>query len=611
MALEIFKLVGSIFVDSDKANESISKTDQKAEGLAKKMLSGVGTAAKWGAGIATAAGTVAAAVGGIAMSAAGTADEIDKMSQKIGLSKEGYQEWSYIMGQNGMEIDKMQVGMKTMTALMDSAAGGTASAVEKFEQLGVSIYDSNGKLRDQESVMEETLIALADMENGTEKARLATELFGKSGSEMMPMLNQGSKAMLDLKSRAHELGLVMSDDAVNAGVVLGDTIDDIKQSAAMIGTKLGSAVIPIIQQFADLIIQNMPMIQSAITALAPVLTGLMDEMMPQIMELAQLLLPVIIDLINTIVPIFTQIVSMILPVLVELLDMLLPPIIQIIQAVLPVLVTLLDAIMPILQLLIDLLTPIIQLFVDLIAPIISLIAEALAPLIEIIGILIVEQLRPLTEAITIVGNIFGSVLQGVLETATVVVENIIGVFQEITTFLKGVFTGDFKIAFQGLTDIVKNIFGGIVEFVKMPINTIIDLINGFIDGVNSLEIPDWVPGVGGQTLNLEHIKKLKSGGLTGSGTLISTNENEPEIVGNYGTRTLVVNNAQIIDTMVGAISQTMERYIDKMADMLIQNGEGMSGDICIPIYIGNEMIDEVIVGAKERVTKRSGGRAYV
>ena len=131
MALEIFKLVGSVFIDTDKANDSLQKTDKKASGLAE----GLGKAGK-AAGVAAAAiGTAVIGAGtamvGMANDASAAADDIDKMSQKIGISSEGYQEWSYIMGQNGMDIDKLQTGMKTLVNQMDKVKGGSEEAAER------------------------------------------------------------------------------------------------------------------------------------------------------------------------------------------------------------------------------------------------------------------------------------------------------------------------------------------------------------------------------------------------------------------------------------------------------------------------------------------------
>ena len=114
MALEIFKLFGSIMVDNEKANESIAKTDKKAEGLGNKFMSGVGTAAKWGAGIATAAGTAAGALVGVATNSANTLDRIDKLSEKIGISKQAFQEWDYVLSQNGMDAEKITSRFKNI-----------------------------------------------------------------------------------------------------------------------------------------------------------------------------------------------------------------------------------------------------------------------------------------------------------------------------------------------------------------------------------------------------------------------------------------------------------------------------------------------------------------
>lgn len=263
--MEIFKLFGSIMVDSSEAEKSISKTGSEAEGLATKLGKGITTAAKWGAAIAAGASAAGAALLGVANKSAEAADEVDKMSQKIGLSKEAYQEWRYAMGQSGVDISVMQTGVKTLTNLMDSAKNGTASATETFEQLGVSIYDANGALKDQETMMSEAIMALANMEDSTERAKLATELFGKAGTELEPLLNSGADGIQELMDRAHELGLVMSDEAVDAGVVFGDTLADVKDSLSMVVTNIGIQVMPMIQTLLDWVLEHMPEILETVS----------------------------------------------------------------------------------------------------------------------------------------------------------------------------------------------------------------------------------------------------------------------------------------------------------------------------------------------------------
>lgn len=528
--MEIFKLFGSIFVNTDEADKSMQKTEKSAENIATKLGAGIKTAAKWGAGIVAGAAVATSAMFGLATNAAGTADEIDKMSQKIGISNEAYQEWSYVMGQNGMDVEKLSVGMKTLVAQMDSAASGTASAQENFEKLGVSIYDSTGQLKDQETILNEAMHALADMENGTEKARLATELFGKAGIEMMPMLNQGSTAMDELTQRAHDLGLVMSDEAVTAGVTLGDTIDDIKQSFAMIGTNLGSAVIPVIQQFADIIISNMPMIQQTIGALAPVLVSLVGTLLPPLTELIQVLLPVLIDLFNQLMPPLMQVIEMVMPVITELISMLIPPLMEIVQALLPPLMQIIEALMPLLNVLMELLLPILQLVLDLIAPLVKLTMAVLTPLIEILSKLLTDALAPLIPLIETISQLFEGQLMVTLEHVTAMVESVMQVFEGLIDFVVGVFTGDWERAWNGVVDIFAGIFSGIVNIVKYPLNQIISGINTVFSALGDIEIPSWVPVIGGSTFSLPQIPMLWKGGNVIEEGTVMVGEKGPELL---------------------------------------------------------------------------------
>ena len=267
-------------IDDQKAIETLKNTEKQGETTASKL----GDIAKKGVMVGTAvAAGVATAVGalvGMVTKTSETADRIDKLSAKTGLSKQAFQEWDYVLGQNGIEIEKMQTCMKTLTANMDAAASGNENMAGTFDALGVSVTNADGTLRNQEETMNDVILKLADMPNGTEKARLATELFGKAGVELMPMLNNGAEGIEQLKERSHELGLVMSDEAVNAGVVFGDTLDDVKDSLGMVVTKVGSEVMPIVQKMLDWVLANMPTIQSVASkvfeVIGQVVTGAAD-----------------------------------------------------------------------------------------------------------------------------------------------------------------------------------------------------------------------------------------------------------------------------------------------------------------------------------------------
>nr|DAP92239.1 MAG TPA: tail tape measure [Caudoviricetes sp.] len=517
MALEIFKLVGSIFVDNEQANNSIAKTDKNAQGVGQTLANGVKTAAKWGGAIV--AGTSAAAAGCVKLvtDSAAVADNIDKMSQKIGLSKQGFQEWSYVMGQNGMDVDKLQIGIKTLVSKMESAAGGNKEAAATFKELGISIYDSSGKLKDQETMMNEAIYALADMENGTEKAALANALFGKSGSEMMPMLNQGSNGMKELTQRAHELGLVMSDEAVDAGVKLGDTIDDIKQAFSAIVTRMGSSLFPIIQKIADFIIEHLPQIEALFNKLTPSISQLMGGLLPPLMSLAEQIFPMLVDLITAVMPIVIQIVQEFLPVIIQLLQLLLPPLIKVVQQLLPPLLTILQPILDLLSPLLELLQPILDLIVGILEPIATLINGLLTPLINVIKKVIEVALVPLKVSFGNLSEMLKNTVKGAIDLIMSRIDMIKGVFSGLIQFIKGVFTGDWKSAWEGVKKIFASIWEGIKNVFKIPINWIVDGLNIFIRSLNKIKIPDWVPVVGGKGINIGEIPHLETGAVLEKG----------------------------------------------------------------------------------------------
>lgn len=555
MAMEIFKLVGSIFVDNEKANDSIQKTDSKAQGVGKTLLDGIGTAAKWSAGLVAGAGAIAGGVTALATSAASTADDIDKMSQKIGLTKEGYQEWSYIMGQNGMDVDKLQSGIKTLVTQMDSAASGGEKASGMFQELGVSIYDSNGAMKDQETMMEDTLYALAEMENGTEKAKMAYELFGKSGSEMLPMLNQGADGMKDLKERAHELGLIMGDETVDAGVKLGDTMDDIKKSFSAAGTKLGGALIPVVQKIADMILKYMPQILGLFENLAPVLVGLLDGLLPPLFELAKQIFPILMNLLTTLMPIFTQIIQAIMPPIVNLLKMLLPPIIEIVSTLLPLLMEMIVPILALLDPIIQLLQPILDLIIGLLDPIASLIKDLLTPLIGVITKVIEFAIVPLSAGFEFLSGIISATLTMALDAIKSRFDMVKGIFDGLIDFIKNVFTGNWKGAWEGIVKIFDSIWNGIKDMFKIPINWVIDGINSFISGINKIKIPDWVPAVGGKGFSIGKIPRLENGAVLEKGQVGFLEGNGAEaVVPLEKNKKWISNVAKDMDAVMGGQS---------------------------------------------------------
>jgi hypothetical protein len=264
--LELFKIFGVISM-KDEASDPMDKTEKKGKSLAS-ALGGIAKGAAVAGGAIIAGG---AAMLKMATDAAATTDRIDKMSQKIGMSRKAFQEWDFVASQSGTQVEALQGGFKTFTAMVTEANEGTERAVEAFDKLKISVEDGNGNLRTQEDLFEEAVNKLQLMEDGTEKARLATELFGRAGSELMPLLNGAAGSVEEMKAKAHELGLVMGDEAIDAGVQFTDTMDQLKRSFGAAVATIGVEFMPAIQSMGEWITSNMPTIQAVVRAVFDVI----------------------------------------------------------------------------------------------------------------------------------------------------------------------------------------------------------------------------------------------------------------------------------------------------------------------------------------------------
>ncbi len=292
---------------------------------------------------------------------------------------------------------------------------------------------------------------------------------------------------------------------------LSDMFEGLKRNVEMLTLPLGNALMPILQQVIQIVMDNMPMIEEIFNQLAPVITNLFSQLLPPLMNLVQAIMPVLFDLLNQIIPFVSQILETILPVLVELLNMILPPAMQIVQAILPIIIQLLQPILQLLQPLIQLLQPIIDLFMQLLQPLIQLINFILPPIINLFAAIIKTILPPLQVALSLVANVIGGVFNGAFNTMKGIVSGVIGIFQNIINFIRNVFTGNWRAAWENIKSIFSNIANGLGNIFKAPINFIIGIINGFIRGLNRIKIPDWVPGVGGFGINIREIPRLKVG----------------------------------------------------------------------------------------------------
>lgn len=137
--------------------------------------------------------------------------------------------------------------------------------------------------------------------------------------------------------------------------------------------------------------------------------------------------------------------------------------------------------------------------------------EYIGEKIEVFKTKVIEIVTKIKESFVNTFNGIKNTFKNTIDSIVNSCKNVINIFKNIIDFVKNVFTGNWKGAWENIKNIFKNIVDGFGNIFKVPINFIIDLINGFISGLNKIQVPDWVPLVGGKGINIPLIKKLKVG----------------------------------------------------------------------------------------------------
>ena len=285
------------------AAEKAGKTS--GEKFSSKFSSAIKSGAKTiAAGVTAAVASVGALSTAFVNAAKATAeygDHIDKMSKKLGISTDAYQEWDFIAQHSGTSMDSLKT---SMTKLSTAADKGSAA----FEELGISAEEAQNMSR--EELWNKTITALAGVEDETERARIAQELFGKGATEMGALLNMSAEEIEAMKQQAHDLGIVMDEEDVKAAAAFKDSLQNMTQSFNGLKNKMMAEFLPGITTVMD----GLTSIFSGDTEGG---VGKIKEGIGQISEKLKEVLP-------TIVETGSQIVSSILGAITESLPLLLP-----------------------------------------------------------------------------------------------------------------------------------------------------------------------------------------------------------------------------------------------------------------------------------------------
>lgn len=232
----------------DETAVSAEEAKNKFDGLAGKIAKGLTV------GI-IALGTAAVATGkklwDMANETAATGDEIDKQSQKLGVSAENYQKLSYAMERCGADVEDFRRGAVNITKTLAAVQNGSDDAGKSISDLEVKLKNTDDSMRSTEDVLLDTIAALADMDDETARNAAANEIFGRSYQELAPLLNSGADGIRELMDEAEKYGMVMSNEAVAASAAFEDSLTRLKSTVSGLKNRYLSQLLPAFSEIAD------------------------------------------------------------------------------------------------------------------------------------------------------------------------------------------------------------------------------------------------------------------------------------------------------------------------------------------------------------------------
>lgn len=177
-------------------------------------------------------GAVIGGLGKMALQIGENADRLFDLKAQTGASTDQLQEYEFVAQAAGAKTEFFTDSIKQVIRSLDQAQAGTGAVSDAYRKLGIDVLDTNGRIRSGADITEEIIDKLAGMANVTERNALAQDIFGKKWEEVVSVLDLGTEAISNLKDEAHELGVVISEEALVAADRLRENFAKLRAAAS-------------------------------------------------------------------------------------------------------------------------------------------------------------------------------------------------------------------------------------------------------------------------------------------------------------------------------------------------------------------------------------------
>jgi hypothetical protein len=453
--MELFKLFGSILIDDKEANKSLSRVEKKTESFTKGLGKALKGAGKLAAGIGMGAGALGAAVFALGLKTGEAADRILDLNSATGMSTDEIQKWEKAAKLAGTNTETMTNASAKLTKSLDAMSVETDKGAEALGKLGLT-FDEIEKMSADER-MNVLTEALGEVDDKTERARIGTDLFGKSWADMAPIIDLGKEALENAKGSAN----IISNDDLNMANDFRMKVVEMKDQLGHFVDKIGLAVMPMLISFMESVEKYLPVIEQTFKEVFDAIALAVDWGIEKIQSVMDMMGEWFSDSDITLQDIKDAFVKY-LDLIKERVEFIFNTIHEIVKKVL------------------ELVVPFIKEQLDKIMAFWNENGEQIMEAVDNVFTAVKKTIEYLMPIISEIIEKAWKLISGIIESSLDVIMGII-------EFFVGVLTGDWQKAWDGIKSIVKGVWDGITGIVQFAVDQIADIVNGIMDKVNAVK----------------------------------------------------------------------------------------------------------------------------
>lgn len=240
----------------NQTNVRITATDETAGALAsvRAGIGGLGDAAESSIGRMGALFAGGAVIGGLALlgnevrKAISDFDNMGKEAQRLGIGIENLSRLTYAAKLSDIGSAELSTGIAQLSRVL-------AETPDKVEALGVATRDAEGNLRSADTILADLADQFAATRDGTEKTAAAMELFGRSGKELIPLLNAGSEGLREMGDEADRFGITITPEAAANAEEFNDNLTRLATAASGLGYTIAKDLVKPMAEFTELLVK--------------------------------------------------------------------------------------------------------------------------------------------------------------------------------------------------------------------------------------------------------------------------------------------------------------------------------------------------------------------